>query len=101
MGGLFGLYTLFNHHGFFRRYVIGSPEMDWDYPRCFDYEANYAAGHKDLDAIVFLSAGGAERVLSATLEHFHLLCSVLGAKKEALAVGDGNGLKGGLGGQEQ
>jgi len=68
MGGLFGVYTLFNHPGFFRRYVIGSPEMDWDFPRCFDYEANYAAGHKDLDAIVFLSAGGAERVLSATLD---------------------------------
>jgi hypothetical protein len=26
------------------------------------------------------------------LEHFHLLCSVLGAKKEAFAVGAGNGL---------
>jgi hypothetical protein len=67
MGGLFGVYTLFNHPGFFRRYVIGSPEMDWDFPRCFDYEANYAAGHKDLDEVVFLSAGEAERVLSATL----------------------------------
>jgi hypothetical protein len=68
MGGLFGIYTLFNHHGFFKRYVIGSPEMDWDFPRCFDYEANYAATHKDLDAIVFLSAGGAERVLGAMLD---------------------------------
>jgi hypothetical protein len=35
------------------------------------------------------------------LEHFHLLCSVLGAKKEAFAVGAGNGLKGNLGRQEQ
>jgi len=68
MAGLFGIYTLFNHHGFFKRYVIGSPEMDWDFPRCFDYEANYANGHKDLDAIVVLSAGGAERVLSATAD---------------------------------
>ncbi len=68
MGGLFGIYTLFNHTGFFKRYVIGSPEMDWDFPRCFDYEANYAAEHKDLDAIVFLSAGGAERVLSTRLD---------------------------------
>jgi predicted alpha/beta superfamily hydrolase len=64
MGGLFGIYTLLNHHGFFRRYVIGSPWICWDYPRCFDYEANYAAAHDDLDAIVFLSAGGAEDVLS-------------------------------------
>jgi len=68
MGGLFGLYTLLNHHGFFKRYVIGSPEMDWGHPLCFDYEAKYAAEHKDLDAVVFLSAGGAERVLSPKYE---------------------------------
>jgi hypothetical protein len=35
------------------------------------------------------------------LEYLHLLCSGLGAKKEALAVGCGNGLNGGLGGQKQ
>jgi hypothetical protein len=64
MGGLFGIYTLLNRHGFFRRYVIGSPWICWDHPRCFDYEVNYAAAHDDLDAIVFLSAGGAEHVLS-------------------------------------
>ena len=68
MGGLFGIYTLFNHHGFFTRYVIGSPWICWDYPRCFDYEAEYAAQHDDLDAIVFLSSGGAEHVLRPTLD---------------------------------
>jgi hypothetical protein len=39
--------------------------------------------------------------LATILKRFHLLCSVLGAKKEALAVGGGNGLKGGLGSEEQ
>jgi hypothetical protein len=68
MGGLFGIYTLFNHHDFFTRYVIGSPWICWDHPRCFDYEANYAATHSDLDAIVFLSAGGAEQVLRPALD---------------------------------
>ncbi|MBZ5565053.1 MAG: hypothetical protein LAP13_21860, partial [Acidobacteriia bacterium] len=68
MGGLFGIYALLNHHGFFRRYVIGSPWICWDYPRCFEYEANYAAAHDDLDAIVFLSAGGAEHVRSPALD---------------------------------
>jgi ferri-bacillibactin esterase len=68
MGGLFGIYTLLNHHGFFRRYVIGSPWICWDFPRCFDYEANYAAVNEDLDAIVFLSAGGAEHELSAAFD---------------------------------
>ena len=36
-----------------------------------------------------------------TLEHFHLLCSVSGAKKEAFAIGAGNGLKGGFGRPQQ
>jgi hypothetical protein len=31
------------------------------------------------------------------LEHFHLLCIVLGAKKEAFAIGAGNRVKGALG----
>jgi len=66
--GLFGVYALFNHHGFFRRYVIGSPGLDWDNPLCFDYEAKYAAEHKDLDAIVFLSAGEGESVVRPTLD---------------------------------
>jgi len=64
MGGLFGCYTLLNHHGFFNRYVIGSPWICWDHPLVFDYEEQYAATHDDLDAVVFLSAGGAEDVLS-------------------------------------
>jgi predicted alpha/beta superfamily hydrolase len=68
MGGLFGLYILFNHHGFFKRYLIGSPWICWDQPLCFDYEANYAADHDDLDAVVFLSAGGAEHVLSPAFD---------------------------------
>jgi predicted alpha/beta superfamily hydrolase len=68
MGGLFGVYLLLNHHGFFTRYVIGSPWICWDYPRCFDYESDHAAGHGDLAATVFLSAGGAEHVLSRTLD---------------------------------
>ena len=36
MGGLFGIYTLFNHHGFFKRYVLGSPWISWDHPLCFN-----------------------------------------------------------------
>ena len=33
---------------------------------------------------------------AAALEYFHLLCSVFGAKKEALAIGGGNRVKGGF-----
>src|ERR1035441_4559657 len=38
---------------------------------------------------------------AAPLEHLHLSCSVLGAKKEPLAVGGRDGLEGGFGGQKQ
>ena len=41
MGGLFGIYTLFNKPDSFKRYVIGSPRICWDYPLCFDYEKKY------------------------------------------------------------
>ena len=68
MGGLFGTYVLFNHPGFFNRYVIGSPWICWDHPLCFDYEAEYARNHDDLDAVVFLSAGGAEHVMSPAFD---------------------------------
>jgi hypothetical protein len=53
-------------------------------------------GMADLAAELLRLAGRA----FGFLEHFHLLCSVSGATKEALAVGSGNGLKGDLGGQE-
>ena len=68
MGGLFGTYVLLNHHGFFKRYVIGSPWLSWDKPLSFDYEASYAASHDDLDAVVFLAAGGAEDVMSPAFD---------------------------------
>ena len=69
MGGLFGCYTLLNHPGFFKRYVIGSPWICWNNPLVFDYEAAYAAARDDLEAIVYLAAGGAEDVLSPALGH--------------------------------
>ncbi len=68
MGGLFGCYTLFNHHGFFKRYVIGSPWICWNDPLVFDYEKQYADAHDDLDAVVYLAAGGAEDVLSPAFD---------------------------------
>ena len=68
MGGLFGTYVLFNHPEFFNRYVIGSPWICWDHPLCFDYEETYASQHDDLEATVFLSAGGAEHVMSPAFD---------------------------------
>ena len=63
MGGLFALYTLFNKPESFKRYIIGSPWIEWDYPLCFDYEEKYAENNDDLEAIVYLAAGADEHIL--------------------------------------
>ena len=67
MGGLFGIYTLFNKPDSFKRYVIGSPWICWDYPLCFDYEKKYSENHEDLNAIVYMATGGDEHILYPNL----------------------------------
>lgn len=60
-GGLFSLYTLFNHTDSFDRYVIGSPSIWWHHQVSFDYEEQYAQAHSDLAKTVFISSGGLEQ----------------------------------------
>ncbi len=64
MGGLFGMFALFHKPAAFKRYLIGSPWLCWDYPISFKYEEAYAAEHPDLPATVFLAAGADEAVLA-------------------------------------
>ena len=60
-GGWFGAWTLFHHPDAFTRYIIGSPPgREGESPE--PWEADYAAAHSDLDATVFLAAGGAEHI---------------------------------------
>jgi uncharacterized protein len=56
-GGNFVFYSLFSRPDGFTKYLISSPGSAVDAPRM---EAEYAASHDDLDARVFISAGGAE-----------------------------------------
>ena len=67
MGGLFGVYTLFHKPDSFKRYVIGSPWICWDYPLCFEYEKKYSENHNDLSAIVYMATGGDEHILYPNL----------------------------------
>ena len=67
MGGLFGVYTLFHKPDSFKRYVIGSPWICWDYPLCFDYEKKYSENHNDLSAVVYMATGGDEHILYPNL----------------------------------
>lgn len=56
-GGLFALYALFHAHGNFRRFFAGSPSF-WE--ELFDFENEYAACHKDLEATLLMTVGGLE-----------------------------------------
>ena len=55
--GLFALYTLLNAPQFFTRYFAGSPTM---FDELFEFEANYASAHRDLQAQLFITAGSDE-----------------------------------------
>jgi len=60
LGGLFGLYTLFNKPDSFNRYVIGSPSIWWNKKDILTHEQSYSESHRDLNASVYLSAGRLE-----------------------------------------
>lgn len=60
-GGLFAAYALLTEPNNFRRYILSSPSLWWDSRYIFDLESQYADTHNDLDATVFIAAGGHER----------------------------------------
>jgi uncharacterized protein len=65
LGGLFGLYSLFQKPGLFQNYIIGSPSIWSDNKVILQIEKTYAANHKDLTGRVFMSAGELEEEINA------------------------------------
>ena len=59
-GGLFSLYVLFKRPELFSIYYAGSPSIKYDKGILYTYEKEYAATHNDLNATLFMTAGGAE-----------------------------------------
>ncbi len=60
-GGLFTAYSLLHKPKLFNRYLISSPSLGWGGGEIIKEEAHFfAAGHKDLAAQVFISAGSSE-----------------------------------------
>lgn len=59
-GGLFSLYVLFKKPELFTLYYAGSPSIRYDKGVLYTYEEEYTATHKDLNATLFMTAGGAE-----------------------------------------
>lgn len=59
-GGLFALYTVFQHPEMFQRYFATSPGIEWDNGILFKSENEYASNHKDLPVRLFMSTGSLE-----------------------------------------
>ncbi len=59
-GGLFSLYVMLTRPELFSLYSAGSPSIYYDKGLLFNLEKEYAATHKDLNAKLFMSYGGAE-----------------------------------------
>jgi predicted alpha/beta superfamily hydrolase len=56
-GALLGAQILFTDPGMFSGYILGSPSFWYDKHHAFGMEARYAAGHRDLNAKVYMYVG--------------------------------------------
>ena len=65
LGGLFGLFALFNAPTSFQRYVIGSPSIWWDDKNILSHERSFAENNDDLKAKVYMSSGRLEEPADA------------------------------------
>jgi predicted alpha/beta superfamily hydrolase len=65
LGGLFGLYALFEKPGLFHNYIIGSASIWYDNKVILQAEKEYANSHKDLQGKLFMSAGELEEEINS------------------------------------
>lgn len=70
LGGLFGLYALFQGDGFFTRMLAGSPSLSWDRRMMFTAESTFANTHRALPAHLFISAGALETKMVLNMDEF-------------------------------
>ena len=72
LGGLFGAWTLLTAPATFRRYILCSPTLGWNNDEVWQWEAACASQHRDIQASVFVSAGGLESPAEARRNAIHL-----------------------------
>ena len=60
LGGLFPSWVLLNQPETFQRYVIISPSIWWNQEEVWKWESHSAQNHNDINAKVFVTAGGLE-----------------------------------------
>jgi predicted alpha/beta superfamily hydrolase len=57
LGGLFGVYAMFNNDGLFKRLIIGSPSLWWNDKAILSIEESFARSGKPLPIRAFFSVG--------------------------------------------
>jgi len=62
LGGLYPAWVLLTQPDTFQRYVLISPSIWWNQEEVWQWEAQCSDAHDDLNAQVFVTAGGLERV---------------------------------------
>lgn len=65
LGGLFGLYALFQKPQLFNYLLLGSPSIWYDDKMILKAEKSYSSSHQDLTANLFMSAGSLEEEINA------------------------------------
>ena len=62
LGGLFPSWVLLTQPETFQRYVIMSPSIWWNGEEVWEWESRFAQNHNDINAKVFVTAGGLETI---------------------------------------
>lgn len=65
LGGLFGLYTMFEEPHLFQNYIIGSPSIWYKDKYILSLQKRYAENYNDLPAKLYVSVGALEEELNA------------------------------------
>lgn len=74
LGGLFGMYMLFQKPKLFAQHIAISPSLWWDEKVCFQYEYDYFLQVKQMPIRLYTAVGGLERW---QLEDWHNFTDVL------------------------
>ncbi|HAI75289.1 MAG TPA: hypothetical protein DCM08_03505 [Microscillaceae bacterium] len=74
LGGLFGMYVLFQKPQLFAQHIAISPSLWWDEKVCFQYEYAYFSQAKQMPIRLYTAVGGLERW---QLEDWHNFTDVL------------------------
>ena len=86
-GGLFGSYVLLNQPQLFKKYLLSSISIPWDNQVLLKQEASFfQAGHKELNAQVFVSVGDQETYMDMIPGMQKFMASLKGRNYQGLSI---------------